>query len=83
LQLTSSKELLERLVGHAVVSFCYPSGKVNSMVASEAANAGYHDATTTRFGFWHTLSDRYIWTRLRVSGGEPIDQFAAALLGAS
>jgi peptidoglycan/xylan/chitin deacetylase (PgdA/CDA1 family) len=82
-QLTSSKEFLERLVGHPVVSFCYPSGKVNSMVASEVANAGYHDATTTRFGFWHTLSDRYIWTRLRVSGGEPIDQFAAALLGAS
>jgi peptidoglycan/xylan/chitin deacetylase (PgdA/CDA1 family) len=82
-QLLGSKEFLERLLGHSVVSFCYPSGRVNSMVAIEVANAGYHDATTTRFGFWHTLADRYIWTRLRVSGGEPTDQFAAAVLGAS
>jgi peptidoglycan/xylan/chitin deacetylase (PgdA/CDA1 family) len=82
-QVSASKEYLERLLGHPIVSFCYPSGKVNAMVAAEVANAGYHDATTTRFGFWHTLADRYIWTRLRVSGGEPMDQFAAAVLGAS
>jgi peptidoglycan/xylan/chitin deacetylase (PgdA/CDA1 family) len=82
-QLSGSKDYLERLLGHPVMSFCYPSGRVNAMVAAEVGNAGYHDATTTRFGFWHTLADRYIWTRLRVSGGEPIDQFAAAVKGAS
>jgi len=67
------------LLGHPVTSFCYPSGKVNSMVAWHVANVGYDSATTTVFGFRHTLADRYIWTRLRISGGESRDQFAAAV----
>jgi peptidoglycan/xylan/chitin deacetylase (PgdA/CDA1 family) len=82
-QLTESKQYLERLLGHEVVSFCYPSGKFTSTVASQVAAAGYHSATTTRFGYAHTVSDRYIWTRLRVSGGESLDQFAAAVRSAS
>jgi peptidoglycan/xylan/chitin deacetylase (PgdA/CDA1 family) len=82
-QLVDSKQFLERLVGHPVVSFCYPSGKVNSMVAWQVADVGFANATTTAFGFRHTLSDRYIWTRLRVSGGETRDLFAAAVSRAS
>jgi peptidoglycan/xylan/chitin deacetylase (PgdA/CDA1 family) len=82
-QITQSKAFLEQLIGHPVVSFCYPSGKVSSAVASQVAAAGYHDATTTRFGYSHTMGDRYVWTRLRVSGGEPLDQFAAAVRSAS
>jgi peptidoglycan/xylan/chitin deacetylase (PgdA/CDA1 family) len=82
-QLIDSKQFLERLVGHSVSSFCYPSGRVNSTVAWQVANAGYDSATTTVFGFRHTLADRYIWTRLRVSGGETRDQFAAAVSRAS
>jgi peptidoglycan/xylan/chitin deacetylase (PgdA/CDA1 family) len=82
-QIAESKAFLEQLIGHPVVSFCYPSGKFNSAVASQVAAAGYHDATTTYFGYRHALGDRYIWTRLRVSGGEPLDQFAAAVRTAS
>jgi peptidoglycan/xylan/chitin deacetylase (PgdA/CDA1 family) len=82
-QLVQSKEFLEQVVGHPVVSFCYPSGKYTSAVAAAVAAAGYQDATTTRFGYTFTLANRYIWSRLRVSGGEPLDQFAAAVRGAS
>jgi peptidoglycan/xylan/chitin deacetylase (PgdA/CDA1 family) len=82
-QLTQSKLFLEQVLGHPVVSFCYPSGKFTRAVASAVAAAGYHDATTTRFGYSHTLADRYLWTRLRVSGGEPLGQFAPAVLSAS
>lgn len=82
-QITQSKAFLEQLIGHPVVSFCYPSGKFSSAVASQVATAGYHNATTTRFGYSHTMGDRYVWTRLRVSGGEPLDQFAAAVRSAS
>ncbi len=82
-QLIDSKRFLEQLLGHPVTSFCYPSGKVNSMVAWHVANVGYDSATTTVFGFRHTLADRYIWTRLRISGGESRDQFAAAVSRAS
>jgi peptidoglycan/xylan/chitin deacetylase (PgdA/CDA1 family) len=82
-QITQSKLFLEQVVGHPVVSFCYPSGKFTSAVASAVAAAGYHDATTTRFGYSYTLANRYVWSRLRVSGGEPLGQFAAAVQGAS
>jgi peptidoglycan/xylan/chitin deacetylase (PgdA/CDA1 family) len=82
-QLVDSKRFLENLLGHPVTSFCYPSGKVNSMVAWQVADVGYDSATTTIFGFRHTLADRYIWTRLRISGGETRDQFAVAISRAS
>jgi peptidoglycan/xylan/chitin deacetylase (PgdA/CDA1 family) len=82
-QITQSKQFLEQVVGHPVVSFCYPSGKFNSSVAGQVAAAGYHDATTTYFGFRHSMGDRYVWTRLRVSGGESLDMFAAAVRTAS
>jgi peptidoglycan/xylan/chitin deacetylase (PgdA/CDA1 family) len=82
-QLVDSKRFLENLLGHPVTSFCYPSGKVNSTVAWQVADVGYDSATTTVFGFRHTLADRYIWTRLRISGGETRDQFAAAVSRAS
>ena len=82
-QLVDSKRFLENLLGHPVTSFCYPSGKVNSVVAWQVAGAGYDNATTTVFGFRHTLADRFIWTRLRVSGGESRDQFAVAVARAS
>jgi len=48
-------------------------------VAYQVSAAGYHDATTTMAGYWHSLADRYVWTRLRISGGESLPQFAAAV----
>ena len=82
-QITQSKLFLEQVVGHPVVSFCYPSGKYTSAVASAVSAAGYHDATTTRYGYSYTIAGRYVWSRLRVSGGELLEQFAAAVRVAS
>jgi peptidoglycan/xylan/chitin deacetylase (PgdA/CDA1 family) len=82
-ELVESKLFLENLLGHPVVSFCYPFGKFTSAVAHEVAAAGFHDATTTSFGYSHTLADRYVWSRLRVGGGERLGEFAAAVVGAS
>jgi peptidoglycan/xylan/chitin deacetylase (PgdA/CDA1 family) len=82
-QLTQSKLFLEQVLGHPVLSFCYPSGKYTSAVASAVAAAGFHDATTTRYGYSYTLANRYVWSRLRVGGGEPLDQFAPAVQSAS
>ena len=75
-QLTASKAALEQLVGHPVRSLCYPSGRFTPAVAAAAENAGYWDATTTRWGSYRTLASRYVWDRLRISGGETLDQFA-------
>ena len=82
-QVGDSKRYLEQLLGHPVNSFCYPSGKHSPAVANAVAAAGYHDATTTAYGFWHSLGDRYGWTRLRVGGGQGLGDFAQAVASAS
>jgi peptidoglycan/xylan/chitin deacetylase (PgdA/CDA1 family) len=82
-EVVASKQALEQLLGHPVNSFCYPSGQYNGSVAAAVQAAGYSNATTTAFGFVHYMSDRYRWSRLRISGGEALADFATALLGAS
>lgn len=78
-----SKRYLEQLLGHPVYSFCYPSGKFSGAVANEVAAAGYHEATTTAWGAWHTLADRFLWGRLRAGGGQSLGDYAAAIVIAS
>lgn len=82
-QLTASKHALETLLGHPVLSFCYPGGRFNSSAMAAVQAAGYRDATTTQPGLAHTLADRYAWGRLRISGGESLDEFAWAVANAS
>ena len=82
-EVVASKQALEQLLCHPVLSFCYPSGQFNGSVAAAVQAAGYNDATTTAFGFVHSQWDRYRWSRLRVSGGEGLSDFAAALVNAS
>jgi peptidoglycan/xylan/chitin deacetylase (PgdA/CDA1 family) len=82
-QLVASKQALEMLLGHPVLSFCYPSGRFNARVAAAVRAAGYRDATTTMFRFVRTQNDRYVWGRTRIAGGENLGQFAAALLSTS
>jgi peptidoglycan/xylan/chitin deacetylase (PgdA/CDA1 family) len=82
-QLSASKQALEQLLGHPVLSFCYPSGRFNARVVAAVRAAGYRDATTTMFRFVRTQKERYIWGRLRITGGESLGQFGVALLSAS
>lgn len=82
-ELLASRQALEQLVGHPVLSFCYPSGRFTGAVVAAVQAAGYHDATTTVFGFVHYLANRYTWNRLRISGGESLGDFGAAVLAAS
>jgi len=74
-----SKAELESLVGHPVVDFCYPSGKFSDAVARVVQEAGFESATTTEPGVSHSAGDRFVWTRVRVNGGESLEQFAAGL----
>ena len=45
------------------------------------AGAGYQTATTTAPGAVHAMADRLLWSRVRVSGGEGLDRYAADLSG--
>lgn len=78
-QLAASREWLQNLVGHPVVDFAYPSGKFNSRVIGALQATGYDTAVTEMFGTVHTRADRYVWTRVRVGGGEALGDFVQSL----
>jgi len=81
-EVVESKRWLEKLVGHPVVDFAYPSGKFTQMTVNAVRQAGYDTGVTTRVSTTHTRLDRYEWGRVRVGGGESIQDFAESL-GAS
>ncbi|HEX2647325.1 MAG TPA: polysaccharide deacetylase family protein [Candidatus Dormibacteraeota bacterium] len=78
-ELVQSKQWLEQLVGHRVVDFAYPSGKYNSQTVQAVEQAGYNTAVTEQVSITHSYSDRYLWTRVRVGGGESLEDFVAGL----
>jgi peptidoglycan/xylan/chitin deacetylase (PgdA/CDA1 family) len=78
-QLASSKTWLENLTGHSVVDFAYPSGKYSATAIAALEATGYDTAVTEQFGTLHSRADRYLWTRVRVGGGESLSDFAASL----
>jgi peptidoglycan/xylan/chitin deacetylase (PgdA/CDA1 family) len=79
MELGRSRADLEALVGHPVLDFCYPYGHFNDAAVQAIQRAGYLTATTTQPGLTHSLGDRYLWTRIRVRGGEPLGAFIASL----
>jgi peptidoglycan/xylan/chitin deacetylase (PgdA/CDA1 family) len=78
-ELTQSKLWLEQLVGHPVIDFAYPSGKFNSQTVQAVQQAGYSTAVTEEASITHGYYDRYLWTRVRVGGGESLSDFVAGL----
>jgi peptidoglycan/xylan/chitin deacetylase (PgdA/CDA1 family) len=78
-QLVDSKRWLEQLVGHTVLDFAYPSGQFNAQVVAAVKQAGYDTAVTEISSVDHSVTDRYTWTRVRVSGGESLAAFTQSL----
>lgn len=78
-EVAGSKAQLEALVGHPVTAFCYPAGRFSQTAVEAVQAAGFGSATTTQEGVTHAFADRYTWSRIRVSGGESLGDFAAAL----
>ena len=81
-ELGESKRWLERLVGHPVIDFAYPSGQFNRQTVAAVEAAGYDTAVTEQVSLMHSRADRYTWSRVRVGGGELLPDFVANL-GAS
>jgi peptidoglycan/xylan/chitin deacetylase (PgdA/CDA1 family) len=79
LEIQGSRNALEQIVGHPVLDFCYPSGMFNATVVAATEHAGFQSATTEIPGTGHSWADRLTWSRVRVPGGERIEQFIASL----
>jgi peptidoglycan/xylan/chitin deacetylase (PgdA/CDA1 family) len=78
-EVDGSRSALEQIVGHPVRDFCYPSGKYDATVIAAVQHAGFESATTEVPGTGHNWAGRLTWTRVRVNGGERLDQFIASL----
>lgn len=78
-QLVQSKRWLESLVGHSVVDFAYPSGKYNYVTIHLLSEYGYSTAVIEDGSSMHSLADRYLWGRVRVGGGESMQDFIGNL----
>src|SRR5947209_6634870 len=79
-QVVESKRVLEGLVGHPVVDFAYPSGRYDAETVEALVKAGYDTAVTTAdYPVAHSLQNRYTWSRVRVTGGEPLPAFITSL----
>jgi peptidoglycan/xylan/chitin deacetylase (PgdA/CDA1 family) len=82
LEIRSSRAELEAVVGHPVLDFAYPSGRVNPLVERLVHDAGFRDAVTTQPGRTHHPATPYSLTRVRVHGGESLAEFDRSLGGA-
>jgi len=74
-EVVESKQWLEKLLGHPVVDFAYPSGKFDALAEAELEAAGYSTAVTEQSSTERTWAARYGWTRTRVAGGESLALF--------
>lgn len=74
-ELIESKHSLERLVGHPILDFAYPSGQFNTQVAYAVKQAGYNTAVTTMESVDHSVANRFVWARTRVAGGVSLADF--------
>lgn len=70
-----SKKELEKILGHSVDHFCYPSGKYNQSTINLTKASKYKTAVTTELGSRHLENELYTLRRERISGGISIEQF--------
>jgi len=78
-ELTECATALREALGHPVLSFAYPTGKMDQRVKAATAAAGYRMAVTTQPGRAGADDDPLALPRLRVSGEMTLEQFAALL----
>jgi peptidoglycan/xylan/chitin deacetylase (PgdA/CDA1 family) len=78
-EIAGSRTALQALSGQPVTDFAYPSGQFNQQVVGLVHQAGFRCAVTTIPGVRHDAGLPYTLTRVRVSGGEPLQLFAQTI----
>jgi len=79
-ELQSSKEALEKLLGHPIVGVVYPSGKYNSDTLDIAKTLGYQIAFTTKPGYASSDLNLLELPRIRVDNRDSIQSVLNKLL---
>lgn len=76
-QILGSIESLSAYTGRQPTAFAYPVGYYDDVVLSVLEGTSVRRAVTTQTGMLHTTDNRLEVTRVRVSGGTTLRQFAA------
>jgi len=78
-EVVASKQWLEKLLGHPVVDFAYPSGRFDALDERALEAAGYSTAVTELESTYHMWATRFVWSRTRVGGSWRLSDFIKAL----
>ena len=78
-EVVASKQWLERLIGHPVVDFAYPSGRFNLTDERVLQSSGYSTAVTEQESTYHMWAARLAWSRTRVWGAWRLPDFIKGL----
>jgi peptidoglycan/xylan/chitin deacetylase (PgdA/CDA1 family) len=81
LEMSQSKQVLEKALGHPVIEFAYPYGSFNGYLAGQARAMGFESAASTIPGTWHQPGSLWYLTRQRVSGWTSLTGFARLVGG--
>jgi peptidoglycan/xylan/chitin deacetylase (PgdA/CDA1 family) len=80
-QMLGSIETVQAHIGSRPRFFNYPSGKYDQLTLELAHELNLWGAVTVNYGLVHTWKDRYVMTRVRVSGTAGLNDFIYALEG--
>lgn len=78
-EIVQSKQGLEKTLGITVTDFAYPYGAYNAIVTKEVEKAGFGNAVTTNFGYWHLRGQYFTLPRVSVGGGASLQTFISHL----
>ena len=78
-EIAGSRAALQSQLGIPVNDFCYPSGQYSAQTIEIVKQAGFKDATTVRPGSIEYTGQEMTLPRVRVAGGETLDEFAKRL----
>jgi peptidoglycan/xylan/chitin deacetylase (PgdA/CDA1 family) len=77
IEIATSRAILQRLTGQAVLDFAYPYGDYDPAVMQLVREAGFRDAAATTGGSVQCTSNLYALHRDEVLGDDTVAQFAA------
>jgi len=80
-EVRGSKARLEEVLGHPVLSFCYPFGFADGRVRAAAKAAGFASACSVRYRTFLTGDDPFDLPRHIVRGGAGLGEFASIVGG--
>jgi peptidoglycan/xylan/chitin deacetylase (PgdA/CDA1 family) len=78
-QTLGPKQAIEARTGEPCRFFAYPSGRYDQFVIDVLHSAGYWGAVLTAQGATHGTDDLFLLRRVRVSGGESLEDFIVRL----